>query len=195
MGTPKVFLSCAAAEACVLTSFLLVDQQDEDSTHKDQREVRWLTTIQSQYDHSSPYTMNLWYRYAKYVANNLTNCYVCSHMPLAVHTPLVRPQPFKNTSSLFPDILSSNYHDAVLNKTVRPLTGFAPPRPPSAGQGNKNFTKYFHIISGACSYSSKCQIYVLHKPEWNSWCRSHPGGGNLAVPLPRNYCSLHSISG
>ena len=42
MGTLKVFLSCAAAVVCVL---LFVDQQGKDSTYEDQREVRWLTSL------------------------------------------------------------------------------------------------------------------------------------------------------
>ena len=179
MGTLKVFLSCAAAVVCVL---LFVDQQGKDSTREDQREVRWLTTVQSQYDHSSPYTMNLWYRYAKYVANNLTNCYVCSHMPLAVHTPLIRPQPFRNTPSLFPDILSSNYQDAVLNQTVRPLTGITPPRPPPAGQGNRNFSKYFHVVNSKFEQPFLGPVHIPAHVKFT--CYTNRNGILGAVPIP-----------
>lgn len=58
----------------------------------------WQTAITSSVSHPTVYTLNFWYLYAKYVASshNRTNCYVCTHMPIASSNPHIVPRPFLN---------------------------------------------------------------------------------------------------
>lgn len=69
--------------------------------------------------YNSSYDLNLWYRYAKYVARsrNNTNCYVCTHMPIAANNPYVVPKP-ANTSTIFPHALPSALSPHLMNMSV-----------------------------------------------------------------------------
>lgn len=72
------------------------------------------------YNHSTVYSSNLWYRYARYIAKgqNRSECYVCTFLPLAVSTPRVVPSPVPNLLQIIPDTLISRHYPKILSIIV-----------------------------------------------------------------------------
>lgn len=97
---------------------------------------------------TTSFHLNSWYRYATFLAKekNVSNCYVCTRMPVACRNPHIIPSPFYATD-LFPDILGSGLSPRFLNQTVRGKTGQSVPTLlPNVG---RNFSKFLAVNSTA----------------------------------------------
>ncbi|MGL5599255.1 MAG: hypothetical protein ACRDDA_14365 [Aeromonas sp.] len=94
-------------------------KQKKDATPNKQFDLN--TLFEEKYRNT--YDINLWYRYAKFLAHsvNQTDCYVCSKMPVSSANPHVIPTPVQNPSDLFPECLVSAYSPKVLNATMNHL--------------------------------------------------------------------------
>lgn len=132
LGTMRVLrlifgvLMTALTVIAVFASNFLRAQGENSVTSKIKRDSSWLTDVERQSVDAHPFTLNFWYRYAKYIAHNNTNCYICSRMPLAVLSPSVVPQPVAEVKSHFPAILKSAESELTvtrINDTLIRLTG------------------------------------------------------------------------
>lgn len=85
----------------------------------------WLQVLSGAMNHSTVYSLNFWFQYAKYIAQiqNRSNCYFCTQMPIAASNPHVTLVPVRNSIDFFPKILVSSLTPELLNDTIRHTTG------------------------------------------------------------------------
>lgn len=90
-------------------------------------------------DPKTPFELNTWYNYAAFMANasNVTNCYVCSRLPLSASAPPITVRA-KDISTLWPDSLVSMYADSLLHVVYTPYNKPFP-KPKFTG---RNYTKF-----------------------------------------------------
>lgn len=95
---------------------------------------------------TTSFHLNLWFRYVTFLAKerNVSNCYVCTRMPVACRNLHIIPRPFYSTD-LIPDILASGISPRFLSQTVlRKTEQSVPALPPNTGQ---NFSKFLAVNS------------------------------------------------
>lgn len=92
------------------------DKRDHSGDNSNNSPLDWYTKA---FNFSSSFELNMWYRYAQFLAKskNQSNCYVCTRMPIATRNPHIIPKPVTNVSTLFPHILSSSLSATFLNQT------------------------------------------------------------------------------
>lgn len=119
--TPLLYALCVTSIA-IFALYLVTDLpfNPAPTPHKRNSDSVWMEALTTSYNHTTVYTLNYWYQYAKYVAESQgrSNCYVCTHMPIAASNPKVIPLPLPPPIDIFPDTLRSYNDIRFLRKII-----------------------------------------------------------------------------
>ncbi|XP_061595559.1 uncharacterized protein LOC133459539 [Cololabis saira] len=183
----RVPLIIIAVVALLFTIWFLVEQTGEEL-----RKKKSVTAIQIRkwYEVRQPKTrfeMNMWYNFAVFIAKeqNMSNCYVCSRMPLSTGSPPVHPIPIDpRNGSYYPDILKSRYSPGLLPNYVK---GFNSTPPANKGRG------FDHLLS--YNWSSPIMIQKIPFPQHlKAVCYSNKVDWGKPTPVgevPLSKCSVN----